>query len=325
MKNSIIVIVLVLWMCVPAFAGPTLNLGKATVSGTTISFPVTLANIQDTPISGIDAYITFNSDVFAIKMSGNALVSATAGAATIAAGKNIIQSIENNALHLLVIGINDTAIPDGVIAQISFNIISSSISNSDYFAIIPLATDPDGSPISPALISSETPAPATHQLTITSTGNGSGKFRSTPPCSTCTDSAYSASFYDGTNVAITPTPDSGSSFELWYGDCSGSGNCAVTMIGNRSATATFTLNNTVLVNTNYDSRLSDAYGKAANKAVIQTMGVTFFEDLNLSRDIAVTIKGGYETLFKNQVGYSVIDGGLTISKGSLVAERLLVR
>jgi len=47
-------------------------------------------------------------------------------------------------------------------------------------------------------------------------------------------------FVSGTVVALSATPDSGSTFEGWSGACSGTGTCVITMDANKSVTATFT-------------------------------------------------------------------------------------
>ncbi len=73
----------------------------------------------------------------------------------------------------------------------------------------------------------------THTLTVTTTGNGSGATSNTPPGTT---------FTYGTVVTLTATPNPGSSFTGWSGDCSGIGPCVVTMSTHRVVTATFTLN-----------------------------------------------------------------------------------
>jgi hypothetical protein len=76
-------------------------------------------------------------------------------------------------------------------------------------------------------------------LTVAKDGTGSGTVTSDPAGIDC-GSTCSASFPEGQVVTLTATPDSGSRFDHWSGDCTGSGPCTVTMDQNHSVTATFT-------------------------------------------------------------------------------------
>ncbi|HCE68757.1 MAG: hypothetical protein A2X82_04195 [Geobacteraceae bacterium GWC2_55_20] len=327
MRINGIVYLLTLLICFPAIAAPTLNLGPATASGTSVSFPVTLTNVQGTSISAIEADIIFNrtSDVFAIKTSNGYPVSATIGAAAVAAGKQISQSSPmDGILHIVVISFgNTTPIPDGVVAQISFDIISAASSSTESFAIVPSATDPTGIP--ETISGTGTPAPATGQLAVTLTGNGVGSVNSVPSGIACIGGSCSANFYLDSLVTLMHAASTSSSFVSWSGDCAGSGNCAVSMGVNRSATASFLMNNTVRVGAIDYGTLVEAYAKAPQESLIKAVGVTFFENLDMNRGIAVTFKGGYDSTFNNLVGYSTIDGALTISTGSFTPDRLIVQ
>jgi hypothetical protein len=75
-------------------------------------------------------------------------------------------------------------------------------------------------------------------LTVTRAGTGSGTVASTPAGIDC-GAACSTDFADGAVVTLAATPASGSKFESWSGDCSGSGQCVVTMTQARSVTAIF--------------------------------------------------------------------------------------
>jgi hypothetical protein len=86
-------------------------------------------------------------------------------------------------------------------------------------------------------------APVQRQLTVSTTGTGSGQVTSSPAGIDCgaggTD--CSASFVHGTQVTLTSTPSTGSDFSGWSGACSGSGSCVVAMDQVREVTATFVL------------------------------------------------------------------------------------
>jgi lysyl endopeptidase len=82
-----------------------------------------------------------------------------------------------------------------------------------------------------------TPSP-TKMLTVSLGGTGSGSVASSPPGISC-GATCSASFTNGAIVVLTASPSAGSTFSGWSGDCSGTGNCTVTMSASRSVTANF--------------------------------------------------------------------------------------
>lgn len=80
--------------------------------------------------------------------------------------------------------------------------------------------------------------PSTYTLTINWAGTGSGRWTwSTGPanCGTPCTLPYTA----GTEVTLTATPDSGSTFTGWSGACSGTGPCVLRMDADKNVTATF--------------------------------------------------------------------------------------
>jgi uncharacterized delta-60 repeat protein len=80
-------------------------------------------------------------------------------------------------------------------------------------------------------------------LTVTKTGSGAGTVTSSPGGINC-GSACSAPFA-AVPVTLTATPAAGSSFLGWSGACSGTGKCALTMSGDRTANARFETNKTL--------------------------------------------------------------------------------
>jgi hypothetical protein len=82
--------------------------------------------------------------------------------------------------------------------------------------------------------------PGQHSLTVIKAGTGSGTVTSSPSGIDC-GATCSQSFDDGTAVTLTATPDPGSTFTGYTGDCSGS-SCSLTMSADHSLAATFTAN-----------------------------------------------------------------------------------
>ncbi|PIV43335.1 MAG: hypothetical protein COS26_00685, partial [Candidatus Nealsonbacteria bacterium CG02_land_8_20_14_3_00_40_11] len=80
----------------------------------------------------------------------------------------------------------------------------------------------------------------TNLLTVYKTGTGSGTVTSDPLGIDC-GSDCTENYASGTLVALSAAPASDSDFAGWSGACSGTGICQVSMIDNKSVTATFNL------------------------------------------------------------------------------------
>jgi hypothetical protein len=73
-------------------------------------------------------------------------------------------------------------------------------------------------------------------LTVTESGSGTGTVTSSPAGIAC-GGTCSASFAYGTQVILTASPSTGSTFFGWGGACSGAGNCTLTMNGAQTVLA----------------------------------------------------------------------------------------
>ena len=80
-----------------------------------------------------------------------------------------------------------------------------------------------------------------HTLSATIEGDGAGSVTSSPSGIDIdqADASASADFAYGTEVILTATPDEGSTFTGWEGDCSGTNDCTVVMTEDRTVSATF--------------------------------------------------------------------------------------
>jgi hypothetical protein len=82
------------------------------------------------------------------------------------------------------------------------------------------------------------PKPQMFRLVVSKQGDGSGVVQSSPGGILC-GSVCTATFQAGTKVKLVPTASPGSFFDVFSGDCTGSGPCEVTMDRDRSVTASF--------------------------------------------------------------------------------------
>jgi phospholipase C len=84
-----------------------------------------------------------------------------------------------------------------------------------------------------------TAAANSFQLSVLTSGSGTGTVSSSPAGITC-GATCSASFASGTAVTLTASPNAGTTFGGWSGGgCSGTGTCSVNLTANTSVTATF--------------------------------------------------------------------------------------
>ena len=132
----------------------------------------------------------------------------------------------------------------------------------------------------------------------------------------------------GTSITLTATPGSTSLHSSWGGDCQGTGPCNVTLNSTKNVTATF-ITMPPVRNVGpppvYDSSLQVAYDKVIVSATIEAQSTLPPENFILHNPVALVLKGGFDAGFLTRTGYTTLQGNVTISKGSLVADRLAIR
>jgi Divergent InlB B-repeat domain len=87
---------------------------------------------------------------------------------------------------------------------------------------------------------------ATHSLTVAVAGSGTGKVTSSPAGISC-PATCSGTYQWGKTVTLSAGPGAGSTFSGWSGGCSGTGKCTVTMSADRTVTATFGAEDSLMV------------------------------------------------------------------------------
>ena len=163
-------------------------------------------------------------------------------------------------------------------------------------------------------------------LSVTFNGTGGGTVNSNPSGFTCTEGTCCKTFFESDLVSLYATPDKDSLFTAWDGACGGSGTCTLTLQVNQYVFATFSFVKPVKIGGIFYDNLNDAYA-AANTVVTTILARTydFPESLNLNLAKAIYLKGGNDTTYGSQNGYSTILGNLTISQGSLVVDQVIIR
>ncbi len=184
-------------------------------------------------------------------------------------------------------------------------------------------------------------APATYSLTVTPISTaasiGGGTVTSDSGGISCQNTGNDpatksgvcqANFAPGSVITLMQTPDSNSTMATWTGGCGGSTtNCQVVMTGDMLVTATFPYSSKAKVDstgTGYDT-LSLAYGGAGATDTILARDVTFSEALVLDSGKTITLSGGLDAYYAPLNAWTTIDGSLTVSQGTITADRLEIR
>lgn len=163
-------------------------------------------------------------------------------------------------------------------------------------------------------------------LTVTLSGSGSGSVTSSPSGISCPGTC-AAQFDQNSTVTLAAAPSSSSSFTGWGGACSGTAGCSVPMgTSDKAVTAGFAAAPKTKVGILGFETLTLAYAGVTSDPVIQARDITFSENLNLNRSIAVTLRGGMDANFSPLVGaYTSLQGQLTVGSGSLTVENLIIK
>ena len=197
------------------------------------------------------------------------------------------------------------------------------LANSATTAVVDV-TGPNG--IYAGAIATFLPPSAT--LTVSLLGVGIGAVNSNPPGIACTSSVCSYAFTDGTPVTLTAIPDWKSLFTGWGLPCSGSGTCFITLNGAAGVTATFDINGQTKIigmsTVTYGS-LQDVYVTAKDGDIVAARVYTFTENLTLDSAISITLDGGKNSFYLTTVGYTTLQGALSVDLGTVIIENLIIQ
>ena len=71
--------------------------------------------------------------------------------------------------------------------------------------------------------------------------------------------------------------------------------------------------------------LKSSYSVVADGNAMQAMSIGFNENLNLNRNVSITLDGGYGCDYTTNPNYSIINGKLTITNGTVTVKNIKVR
>jgi len=172
-----------------------------------------------------------------------------------------------------------------------------------------------------------------YTVSLSFAGSGSGRVTSFPVGIQC-NLDCSAPFNSYFPVTLTPTADQYMIFSGWSGGgCSGSAPCTITLTGNTTVNATFDndtahmvyVPGTVPGTGTYYTTLQAAYDGADPGSTVSAWAISYLENLTCGMDKSILLKGGYDQNYTSQTGYTILDGVLTIGRGVLTVDRLIVK
>jgi hypothetical protein len=169
-------------------------------------------------------------------------------------------------------------------------------------------------------------------LSVTLSGNGAGNLNSSPSGITCESGTCVSPIVIGSSLILYATPTYSSTklsyFSGWSGACnSKSGNsCTVDMTANKSVTASFTsLNPVKIVNGASYTSLQSAYGVATSSNSILAQAVTLSGNFTANSNKTVTLNGGFNANYSGTSGYTEMAGTLSLAKGTLIVDKLVIK
>lgn len=168
------------------------------------------------------------------------------------------------------------------------------------------------------------------QLTVLTTGNGTGSVTSSPEGILCGagGSTCAGTFPTGAEIVLSVVPEIRALFTGWSGPCTGIESiCNITMNENMNVNASFETGNAarILSGLTLYGTLQDSFDAVSGEDTIQSRFMLTPEDLNLTSNVVINLKGGYDQDFVNVIGTTIVKGQLIISNGKLIVENLRIR
>jgi len=130
-----------------------------------------------------------------------------------------------------------------------------------------------------------------------------------------------------TALTLAASPSFDSLFSGWAGDCANDGaDCRLTLNGNKTAVATFTMAPRAMIGATGYSSVNAAYASANSGAVIHLLGTELVESLILDNGKSIKLEGGYNADYSARTGLATkLKGEIIVRDATLRADRLAVK
>ncbi len=245
----------------------------------------------------------------------------------------VVVASATGTLNKAAVSVAGSVVYDASTSSAVFTPYSNLSPNSIYRATVShMVTDASGTPMAADKTWSFTTGISTaSKLSITVSGSGAGEIDSSPSgiaCSYPLQSGFCWAYFTNPSVSLNAVSSPGSRFSGWGGACAAcaANPCIVILNSSKNCSAGFALL-MVIIDGNPSVRyatIQEAYDAAANDALLKARVGTTSEDILLDRDRKVTIKGGYNSNFSSQSGFTAIDGSLTVGAGELTVADLKI-
>lgn len=150
-------------------------------------------------------------------------------------------------------------------------------------------------------------------ISVVRVGDGGGTVTSYPGGINC-GSSCTAAFPEGQAVVLFQTPEANSGFSGWGGSCAGTGDCAFSLLSDKTVSADFTLSPQVKNQTTgvaYSS-MQAACDEAKDRNTISARTTLSPARLNLTAVINLNLEGGYDAEYSACIGLTTILGRLDV-------------
>ena len=174
------------------------------------------------------------------------------------------------------------------------------------------------------------------QLTVALSGIGKGAVNSTPndpingiACDYPPQSGKCQTLQPtDASLTLNATVGSFSLFGGWGDSCFACGvvpSCLVSFESDKTCSALFTQLLPARIGTTYYHDVFEAYLTTQGDSLIETQATIFVGNLTLGKVGKITVKGGFDAEYTLRPGFTTLNGNLSIDKGSLVVDRVVIK